>query len=121
MARQTAALTAAVAWLASASWVAAQTAPVPVGAIGDSTTDSYRAEDNRGGTCCKASTYNYLELLVRTGRVDAGAWAYYGGPRRTDYARNWARSGATSYDVISAGQHTGLAAQARATVVRFAV
>lgn len=83
---------------------------IKVGVIGDSQTDAYRGTDNRGGSYAAVSE-NWLELLVRYRGFDAGAWGAYAEPRRTDYARNWARSAANSEDLLSQGQHTGLAAQ----------
>jgi hypothetical protein len=88
--------------------------------MGDSASDSYRANDNRGGAY-RPVTFNWLELLVRTGRVDAGPWGSFTEPRRIDYARNWARSGATVTTLLSRYQHTGLAAQVAPEGVEFAV
>ena len=42
------------------------------------------------------------------GRFDASGW---GSPRDRGFEYNWARSGATTGDLIATGQHTGLAAQ----------
>lgn len=44
-----------------------------VGVIGDSFSDEYRAEDNRGGAYA-ATTLNWVELLARYRGVNLGAW-----------------------------------------------
>jgi phospholipase/lecithinase/hemolysin len=80
-----------------------------LGALGDSLTDEYSEE-----------TYSYAKnwtmQLVQYRGVDMGPTAAAGGtwgePRRTGYKHNWARYGADSTTMLSAGQHTGLAAQA---------
>ena len=80
------------------------------GVMGDSGSDEYRADDNRGGTYA-ATTLNWVELLVRYRGLDAGVWGTRGEPRRTGYEHNWARSMARAADVISQGQADGLAQQ----------
>ncbi len=85
-------------------------APVRLGILSDSSTDEYQGSDNRGGAY-HAVTFNWVEQLVRAGRVDLGEWGNYDEPRRTGYERNWARSGATAESLLTSGQHTGLAAQ----------
>jgi lysophospholipase L1-like esterase len=86
-------------------------AAIHLGIIGDSLTDEYRADDNRGGSY-SASTFNWVELLQRYKGVDPGTWGTYASPRRTGYAYNWALSGATSTDAVSS-QIPGLAQQVR--------
>lgn len=81
---------------------------VKIGCIGDSDTDAFRGTDNRGGSY-SAITFNWLELLVNLRSLDCGTWGSYAEPRRTDYARNYARSAAHSGTCLSEGQHTGLA------------
>ena len=81
------------------------------GVLGDSTVDAYRGTDNRGGSYA-ATTFNPVELLHRLRNFDLGAWGSYSEPRRTDYARNWARSKAEMPDLDSQGQTAGLVAQA---------
>ena len=83
-----------------------------LGVMGDSISDEYREE-----------TYSYamgwVEQLVMFRPVDVGltasesgqAGSTWGEPRRTGFAFNWARAGATSASLLSQGQHTGLAAQ----------
>lgn len=80
------------------------------GILGDSGSDEYRADDNRGGEYAK-TTLNWMELLVLKRGLNFGAWGTWGEPRRTGYEYNWARSGATAESLIAAGQHTGLAQQ----------
>lgn len=94
---------------ATAQSTQAQT-PVRLGILGDSGQDEYQGTDNRGGDF-HSVTFNWAEQLVRAGLVDLGAWGEYSEPRRTGYANNWARSGATGADMIAAGQHVGLADQ----------
>lgn len=83
------------------------------GVLGDSSVDAYRGTDNRGGAYA-AFTLNAVELLhrLRPSDFDLGAWGSYAEPRRTDYARNWARSGAEIPDLVDQGQTAGLVAQA---------
>jgi hypothetical protein len=81
-----------------------------IGILGDSNSDEYRADDNRGGSYA-ATTLNWMELLVRRRGLNFGPWGSRGEPRRSGYEYNWARSGATTADMISSGQHTGLAKQ----------
>ena len=81
------------------------------GVLGDSSVDAYRGTDNRGGSYA-ATTFNAVELLHRLRGFDLGTWGAYSEPRRTDYARNWARSGAEIPDLVDQGQTAGLVAQA---------
>lgn len=104
-------------WFASKG-LQAQPTPMPetpfrIGIMGASGIDEYRADDNRGGAYADV-TFNWLELLVRSRNIDAGEWGTWGEPRRTGYAYNWARSGATARTLIESGQHTGLAEQVAA-------
>jgi hypothetical protein len=78
--------------------------------MGDSSSDEYRADNNRGGAYA-AVTFNWMEQLVRVRGVNAGAWGTRTEPRRTGYQFNWARSGARAADVISQGQAAGVANQ----------
>ncbi len=84
-----------------------------LGILGDSASDEYRADDNRGGAYAE-TTLNWMELLVRQRGIDAGPWGGRSEPRRSGYAYNWARSGAVAADLIDTGQATGLAAQVAA-------
>ncbi len=88
------------------------------GALGDSQTDEYHADDDRGGE----TVLNWLELLAVTRDLDFGEWSdrSRGEPRRAGYAYNWARSGATMADVVDR-QVEGLAEQIEAGEVTHAV
>ncbi len=79
------------------------------GAMGDSNTDEFRADDNRGGAY-SAVTFNWLEQLVKSRSMNFGPWGTWGGVRRSGYQYNFARSGATTSSLITDGQHTQLAA-----------
>lgn len=85
-------------------------APLRLGIMGDSRDDEYQGTDNRGGAY-HSVTLNWVEQLVKNRGVDVGRWGTYPEPRRTGFAYNWARSGATTASLIAQGQHTGLAAQ----------
>lgn len=78
------------------------------GALGDSQTDEYQADDGRGD----ANVLNWLELLVLTRDLDFGDWSSSGRgePRRRGFEYNWARSGAVMSDVVGS-QLDGLARQ----------
>ena len=93
-----------------------QVTPMPIkgiGIMGDSNSDEYRADDNRGGEYAP-TTLNWMEQLVLSRELNFGPWGTWGGPRRTGYEYNWARSGATAHSLITSGQHTGLAQQVAA-------
>ena len=83
---------------------------VGLGVLGDSNSDEYRADDNRGGSYASV-TFSWVELIAAQRGVNLGAWGTWGEPRRTGFKYNWARSGSTVHDAIAAGQHTGLAEQ----------
>jgi hypothetical protein len=88
--------------------------------LGDSTQDEYRADNPRGGEY-NATTLNWVELLATLRNLNIGAWGQRDEPRRGGYAFNWARSGATSDQMLSAGQHTGARQQILAGEVSHAV
>jgi len=88
--------------------------------LGDSTQDEYRADNPRGGEY-NATTLNWVELLATVRKLNLGPWGQREEPRRGGYAFNWARSGATSDQMLSNGQHTGAAAQAVAGLVSHAI
>ncbi len=91
--------------------------PTPIGVvnlaiISDSSSDEYRADDNRAGSSIWASTtLSWDELLVNYRGLHLGTWGSRAEPRRSGYMYNWARSGTEAADVISSGQHTGVATQ----------
>lgn len=88
------------------------------GALGDSQTDEYHGDDQRGGE----TVLNWLELLVVTRGLDFGEWSNRsrGEPRRRGYAHNWARSSANMGDVVEL-QLEGLAQQVEAGEVTHVV
>lgn len=47
------------------------------------------------------------DFIAKYHDLNMGEWGVYGEPRRSGYAYNWARSGATSGEMISNGQLTG--------------
>jgi hypothetical protein len=92
---------------------------VAFGILGDSNSDEYRADNNRGGAYA-ATTFNWIEQLVKSRQLDFGIWGTRSEPRRTGYAYNWARSGANASSMISSGQVKGLASQITAGIVSYA-
>lgn len=81
--------------------------------LGDSNSDEYRADDDRGGAYSQ-TTLNWMEQLVSYRGLNFGAWGNRSQPRRSGYAYNWALSGATASSMISGGQHSGVAQQVSA-------
>ena len=79
-----------------------------VGAIGDSYTDEYRFYPPD-----RSTALSWVEILAEATGLDFGPFepADLGTPRHRGYARNWARSAATSDDAVAEGQHLGLARQ----------
>jgi lysophospholipase L1-like esterase len=88
--------------------------------LGDSTQDEYQADSARGGEYVW-QTYNWVELIAKYRDLNMGEWGVYGEPRRSGYAYNWARSGATSGEMISNGQLTGALRQVLAHKVSHAL
>ena len=89
-----------------------------VGVLGDSYADEYQfSADDRAGA------RNFVEQLAQSRGVNFGALASdpRPAPRLNGFEFNWGQSGATSSDMISNGQHTGLAAQAAAGLVSHAL
>lgn len=81
-----------------------------IGVIGDSLSDEYQADDLRGYSY-SPTTLNWIEQLVKNRDLNFGLWGKWGDIRRSGFAYNWSRSGATSKTVIKEGQHIGLAKQ----------
>ena len=79
--------------------------PIKMGIMGDSLSDEY------GEQAYGAYADNWVEQLVTSGGIDVGPIGAWGEPRRTLHEYNWARYAATSNDLLSSGQHTGLASQ----------
>jgi hypothetical protein len=79
-----------------------------IGVLGDSYSDEYQFYSPH-----RSTARNWVEILAATRGVDFGEFRTEGRgePRNQGFAYNWARSGATSADMIASGQHTGLAAQ----------
>jgi lysophospholipase L1-like esterase len=107
-------------WLLAASCCACcalvQTAhAATLGILGDSLSDEY-AEQTYG-----AYSDNWVEQLVQYRGIDAGPTGAWGEPRRNFYEYNWARYGADSVDMLTTGQHTGLAAQVVPNSIDYAV
>ncbi len=88
-----------------------------LGAMGDSLTDEYWDSG--------VSTYasNWVSILVQFRGIDMGPTAAqagtntWGSPRNEGYEYNWALSGATSAELLTEGQQTGLAGQANSNSV----
>lgn len=91
--------------------------PIPVrlkgvAVIGDSTSDEYRGDDQRGLTYAP-TTLNWVEILEKYRDINFGPWGIWGEPRRTGYAYDWARTGATVNSMLESGQDVGVAKQVR--------
>ncbi len=92
-----------------------------LGAMGDSLTDEYWDS----GVATYAS--NWVSMLVQFRGVNMGPTAAqaetntWSSPRNQGYEYNWALSGATSAELLTEGQDTGLAAQAGSDGVSNAV
>jgi len=89
-----------------------------IGILGDSNSDEYRANDNRGAEY-SATTFNWVELLANKRNLNFGPWGSWGEPRRSGYKYNWSRSGQLTKDLIDAGQAEGLASQIRNGEVKY--
>ena len=91
---------------------------IRIGVIGDSYSDEYQFYSPH-----RNASRGWVEILAATGRADFGEFrsSSRGEPRNQGYAANWARSGATSGDMIASGQHAGLASQAASGEVEIAV
>ncbi len=79
-----------------------------VAVFGDSQSDEYRADDNRGDNY-PTSTKNWVEILAQKRNVNFGKWGSWGEPRRTGYEYNWGRTGATVASLIEADSHVDIA------------
>jgi phospholipase/lecithinase/hemolysin len=79
-----------------------------IGVLGDSYCDEYEFYPPD-----RATARNWVEILAATRGLDFGRFdpRGRGEPRNQGYEYNWARSDATTDDLIHTGQHTGLAAQ----------
>ena len=88
--------------------------------IGDSTQDEYRGSNPRGNEYV-LTTLNWVELLAQLRGINLGPWESNPEPRREGLAYNWARSGATTANMIYTEQHTGVARQVAAGLVSHVV
>ncbi len=79
-----------------------------IGVLGDSYSDEYQFYPPD-----RSRARNWVEILARSRGLDFGPFSAddRGLPRRQGYAYNWARSDATTVDMIAEGQHAGLAEQ----------
>jgi phospholipase/lecithinase/hemolysin len=82
--------------------------PGAIGVIGDSYSDEYQFYPPD-----RSTARNWVEILAATRGLDFGGFstAGRGEPRNQGFEYNWARSDATTDDMIATGQHAGLAAQ----------
>ena len=83
---------------------------IGIGVMGDSNSDEYHANDNRGGEYAD-TTFTWVEILAQARDLNFGAWGSWDEPRRDGFEYNWARSNATTGSMITSGQHTGIAQQ----------
>ena len=79
-----------------------------IGVLGDSYSDEYQFYPPH-----RSTARNWVEILAETRGLNFGRFSTRsrGEPRNQGYEYNWARSDATTDDLIATGQHTGLAAQ----------
>jgi hypothetical protein len=79
-----------------------------IGVLGDSYSDEYAFYPPH-----RSTARNWVEILATTRGLDFGRFSTEsrGEPRNQGYEHNWARSDATTVDLIATGQHLGLAAQ----------
>jgi len=83
-----------------------------IGIIGDSLSDEYRGDDNRGLTYA-STTLNWVEQLEKFRNLNFGEWGSWEEPRRTGYAYNWSRTGATVNSIFESGQVAGISKQVK--------
>lgn len=81
---------------------------IGIGVIGDSYSDEYAFYPPH-----RSRARNWVEILAAAGHLDFGTYSLVtrGEPRNEGFAHNWARSGATTSDMIAHAQHTGVAEQ----------
>jgi lysophospholipase L1-like esterase len=82
--------------------------PGGIGVLGDSYSDEYQFYPPD-----RTTARNWVEILAATRGLNFGPFSLEsrGEPRNQGFAFNWARSDASSDDLIATGQHTGLAEQ----------
>lgn len=89
-----------------------------IGVLGDSYSDEYQfyLPD-------RSTSRNWVEILAATRGLDFGRYtdSRRSEPRNQGFAYNWARSDATTEDLIATGQHTGVARQVAAGELKYVV
>jgi phospholipase/lecithinase/hemolysin len=91
-----------------------------IGVVGDSQSDEYQADDARGYEYAP-TTLNWVEQLVKSRHMNFGTWQIWGDVRRTGFAYNWSRTGATTESVLVNEQAEGLASQIKQSEVNIAI
>src|SRR3954454_1698694 len=86
--------------------------------LGDSYSDEYQFYPPH-----RSTAQNWIEILATARGLNFGEFSTVRRvePRNQGFAYNWARSDATTEDMIATGQHTGLAAQVAGGEVGLAV
>src|SRR5436309_1495753 len=89
-----------------------------IGVLGDSYSDEYQFYPPH-----RSSARNWVEILAAKRRLDFGRIHNddRDEPQVRGFEYNWARSAATTDDLVAQGQHTGLAAQVGRARVQFVV
>src|SRR4051794_20556728 len=84
--------------------------PGGIGVLGDSYSDEYAFYPPD-----RSTARNWVEILAELRGLDFGKYSLQPRPepRNQGFSYNWARSDATTDDMIRTGQHTGLADQIR--------
>jgi hypothetical protein len=79
-----------------------------IGVLGDSYSDEYQFYPPH-----RSTARNWVEILATSRGLDFGRFSTEsrGEPRNQGFEYNWARSDATTDDMIATGQHLGVAAQ----------
>lgn len=85
--------------------------------LGDSNSDEYRADDNRGGAYA-STTLGWIELLTKYKGMNFGTYSNWGGFRRSGFQYNFSRSGATTVSAFQSDAPAALGALVSAGTVR---
>lgn len=78
-----------------------------IAVIGDSVSDEYQYDNNRGGKY-KNTTLNWVELLSKYRDVNFGKVGDRESPRRSGFEYNFAKSSADTNDILEDGQVDGV-------------
>jgi phospholipase/lecithinase/hemolysin len=107
MSRRRFAWVSAACLLLAPSWATADL-PGGVGVLGDSYSDEYVFYPPD-----RSTARNWVEILAATRGLDFGTYetSGLGEPRNAGFAYNWARSDATTHDMIAGGQLSGVLGQ----------